>query len=73
MRRSRPAYSLDYFVGSGEQRIRRGEAEGLCGRQIDDQIELGRLLYWDVPRVWPCAMVQNPYRNVGLAVICCWV
>src|SRR6266571_5235717 len=35
---------LDYFVGSGLQRQRHGEAERFRGLEVDYQLELGRLL-----------------------------
>jgi hypothetical protein len=35
---------FDHLVGAREQRGRNGEAERLCGLQIDYQLELGRLL-----------------------------
>src|SRR5215469_6257753 len=44
----RLAHLLDHFVCAGEQRRRHGEAERLRGRQIDDEVELGRLLDRDV-------------------------
>jgi hypothetical protein len=37
-------FLFDHLVGAGEQRLRHGEAEGLSGRQVDHQLELGRLL-----------------------------
>src|SRR5262249_36686572 len=45
------ASSLDHLVGAGEQRCRYFDPQGPRGRQIDDEIEFGRLLDWDVGRV----------------------
>ena len=36
-------FLLDHLVGAGEQRRRHVDAERLGGRQIDDELELGRL------------------------------
>ena len=42
---SQPAEALlDHFVGCGQQRFRDGEAERLGGLEVDDKLELGRLL-----------------------------
>jgi len=35
---------LNHLVGAGEERLRHGQAEGFRGFQVDDQLELGRLL-----------------------------
>ena len=49
--------SFDDLVGTGEQRWRHGQPERLGGPQIDDQLELGRLLYWQVGRL---SALQEP-------------
>src|SRR5262249_9745545 len=43
-----PFTSFDHLVGAGEQRRRHLEAERLGGRQIDNEIEFGWLLDWDI-------------------------
>src|SRR5690349_3929004 len=41
---------FDDLVGAGEDRWRHGEAKRLRGLEIDDQLELGRLLDWQIGR-----------------------
>src|SRR5947209_8103442 len=49
----RLAHSLDHLVGGGEQRRRHGEAERLGSPEVNDEVELGRLLYRHVGRFHP--------------------
>src|SRR5262245_17466243 len=54
--------SLDHLIGAGEQRRRHLEAERLGGRQIDNEIEFGWLLDWDIGCLRPA---QNLIDKVG--------
>ena len=43
-----PFRLFDHLVGAGKQGGRNGESERLCGLYIDDELEAGRLLDWQV-------------------------
>jgi hypothetical protein len=43
-----PVPSFDDLVGAGEDRWRDGEAERLRSLEINDQLEFGRLLDWQI-------------------------
>src|ERR1700675_4289278 len=61
---SRPAIApdplLDHLVGGGQQRFRDGEAEGLSGLKVDDQLEFGRLLDGQIRGL--CALEDSPNK-----------
>jgi hypothetical protein len=42
---------LNHLIGCGEQRLRNGQAERLCGVEIDNQLILGRRLHRHVGRL----------------------
>ena len=51
---------LDHHIGSGEQRLRNGEAECLRGLEVDYQLELGRLLHgWGRSSPHACAIKKS--------------
>ena len=56
------ALLFDHLVGAGEQCRRHVKAERLRGRQIDDEIELGRLLDRNIGRLRPA---QNLVDIIG--------
>ena len=41
-------YSFDHFVGDEEHARRNGEAERFSGREVDDELEFGRLQHRQV-------------------------
>ena len=53
---------FNHRIGASEQRWWHRQAERLGGHQVDDQIELGRLLDWNVGRLCPA---ENPVDIVG--------
>jgi hypothetical protein len=57
---------FDHQVGAAEQRKRHSKAEAPGGFQIDDQLDFGGLLNWQIRRLLP---LENPARiNTGQAV-----
>src|SRR5438876_3321716 len=65
-RSGRGSASLDHLVGAREQHGRHLEAKRLGGLEIDDQLELGWLLDWNVGG--SCA-AQNLVNKIGRASI----
>src|SRR5262249_56018968 len=60
--RMRVGRSLDHLIRPRQQRRRDRQAERLGGLEVDDQLELGRLLDWEIGRVRTLA---NPWRIVS--------
>ena len=60
-------HSLDHLVGEREQLWRNFQAERLRGFEIDNQLELGRLLDGQVVSPSPCAK-RSLRRNWGCSI-----
>ena len=60
------AILLDH-LGAGEQRWGHGEAERLRGLEIDHELELGRLLHWQIAR--PDAAQNSIHISGGVPVL----
>src|SRR5215208_8101815 len=56
---SPPAVSLDHLVGTGEERGRDSETECTCSLQVQDQLKLCRLSYWQVAGLHPVQDLVN--------------
>ena len=57
---------FDHLVGAGEERVRHGNAKRFGGFEIDDKLEFGRLVDWQVVRrgalenaagLYPCPVI----------------
>src|SRR5258705_9289707 len=66
MQRSKIHCLFDHLVGDGEHARRNGQTERLGGLEVDDQLELARLHYWQIGGV---VALENPCSVVaGMAV-----
>jgi hypothetical protein len=59
------APSFDYLVGDGEEARGDGQTKRSSRLQINNQLELGRLLYWQFSRF--CAFEDSVQINCGRA------
>lgn len=57
---------FDHLVGPAKQRERNGDAECLRGLHVDDQVDLGRLLDWQIR--WPFPIENTRDVNSGKLV-----
>src|SRR2546421_11267938 len=59
-----PSASFDHLVGAREQGRGHGEPQGPRGPEVDDELELGRLLDWQVARL---RALEDAIDEVGAA------
>ena len=58
-------YLLDHLVGAGKERQRHGDAERLCGLEVDHQLGLRRLLNGQVHRPLDQLSAKTSVLGVG--------
>src|SRR4051794_34401405 len=59
-------FLFDHVVGAGEERWRHGDPERLCGLQVDDECDFGRLLNGEIGR--PLTFEYPSGINARLAI-----
>jgi hypothetical protein len=45
--------SFDHLVGAGDERRRNSQAQSLGGFEIENKLEFGRLIHWEIARLRP--------------------
>ena len=64
----RPNVSFDHLVGAGEDRWRHGQTERIRGPEIDDQLECGWLLDWQIGRLGALQDLPDISTDIAISV-----
>src|SRR5438270_2311402 len=64
----RLAHLFDHLVGQGEQLVGNLQAKRLRYAEIDDQLELGRLHYWEVGRFLTFEDTAGVHADLAIGV-----